>query len=264
MPEGDTIFRTAATLRHTLAGKQVVRSELPREGRSIVEPGTLVTSVEARGKHLLIAFEGGLVLHTHMQMTGSWHTYRTGERWRVARERARAVVEVDDAVAVCVSAPVVELLRERALASHPRLSLLGPDLCSDVADLDEVLERVPRFASAETEVGALLLDQRVACGIGNVYKSEVLFARRVDPFAPVGSMSPVDLRELYVTCSDLLRRNLEGGRRMTVPGGLAVYDRANRPCIRCGTAVVARRHGENPRVTYWCPSCQPSVVRAPR
>ena len=167
-------------------------------------------------------------------------------------------------VAVCVSAPVVELLRERALASHPRLSLLGPDLCSDVVDLDEVLERVPRFASAETEVGALLLDQRVACGIGNVYKSEVLFARRVDPFAPIGSLTAVDLKQLYATASELLRRNLEGGPRTTVAGGLAVYDRANRPCIRCGTAVAARKHGETPRVTYWCPSCQPSVVRAAR
>jgi endonuclease-8 len=251
VPEGDTIFRTATTLRHALCGKRVVRSELPREGRAIVDPGTLVTSVEARGKHLLIGFEGGLVLHTHMQMTGSWHTYRTGERWRVGRGAARAVVEVDDMVAVCVSAPVVELLRERALALHPRLSLLGPDLCSDVVDLDQVLERVPRFASAETEVGLLLLDQRVACGIGNVYKSEVLFASRVDPFAPIGSLTAVDLKQLYATASELLRRNLEGGRRMTVPGGLAVYDRANRPCLRCGTAVAARRHGQTPRaVTY--------------
>jgi endonuclease-8 len=264
VPEGDTIFRTAAALRHALCGKRVVRSKLRREGRAIVDFGTRVTSVEARGKHLLIGFEGGLVLRTHMQMTGSWHTYRTGERWRVARERARAVIEVEDVVAVCVSAPVVELLRERALASHPRLSQLGPDLCSEVVDLDQVLERVPRFASAQIEVGVLLLDQRVACGIGNVYKSEVLFARRVDPFAPVGSMTAVELKELYVTASELLRRNLEGGRRMTVPGGLAVYDRANRPCLRCGTAVSARRHGETPRVTYWCPSCQPSYERAAR
>jgi endonuclease-8 len=264
VPEGDTIFRTAATLRHALGGKRVVRSELPREGRAIVDPGTRVTSVEARGKHLLIAFEGGLVLHTHMRMTGSWHTYRTGERWRVARGAARAIVEVDVMVAVCVSAPVVELLRERALASHPRLSLLGPDLCSDVVDLDQVIERVPRFASAETEVGLVLLDQRVACGIGNVYKSEVLFARRVDPFAPIGSLTAVDLKELYVTASELLRRNLEGGPRTTVPGGLAVYDRANRPCVRCGTPVAARREGETPRVTYWCPSCQPTSVRAAR
>lgn len=264
MPEGDTIFRTAATLRHALCGKRVGRSELPREGCAIVDPGTRVTSVEARGKHLLLGFEGGLVLHTHMQMTGSWHTYRTGERWRVARGAARAVVEVDDMVAVCVSAPVVELLRERALALHPRLSLLGPDLCSDVVDLGQVVERVPRFASADTEVGALLLDQRVACGIGNVYKSEVLFARRVDPFAPVGSMTAVELKELYGTASELLRRNLEGAPRTTVPGGLAVYDRAKRPCVRCGTPVAARRQGETPRVTYWCPSCQPTSVRAAR
>jgi endonuclease-8 len=262
VPEGDTIFRTAATLRHALCGQRVVRSELPREGRAIVGRVTRVTSVEARGKHLLIGFEGGLVLHTHMQMTGSWHTYRTSERWRVARGRARAVVEVDDMVAVCVSAPVVELLRERTLASHPRLSLLGPDLCSDVVDMDQVAQRVHRFASADTEVGVLLLDQRVACGIGNVYKSEVLFARRVDPFAPTGSMTAVDIRELYVTASELLRRNLEGGPRTTAPGGLAVYDRANRPCIRCGTAVAARRQGETPRVTYWCPSCQPRLVGA--
>lgn len=264
MPEGDTIFRTAAALRHALFGKRVVRSELPREGGAIVAPGTLITSVEARGKHLLIAFEGGRVLHTHMQMTGSWHTYRPNEGWRVARGRARAIVEVDDAVAVCVSAPVVELLTDRALAAHPRLSLLGPDLCSDTVDLDEVLERIPRFTSSETQVSVLLLDQRVACGIGNVYKSEILFARRMDPFAPIGSITANELKEMYATASELLRRNLSGGRRSTVPGGLAVYDRANRPCIRCGTPVRARRHGETPRVTYWCPSCQPRLAEAAR
>lgn len=264
MPEGDTIFRTAATLRHALVDKRVVHSELPREGGAIVAPGTHVTSVEARGKHLLIAFEGGLVLHTHMQMTGSWHTYRPGERWRVARGRARAIVEVNDAVAVCVSAPVVELLTERALAAHPRLSLLGPDLCSDEVDLDQVMERIPRFTSTETQVSALLLDQRVACGIGNVYKSEILFARRVDPFAPIGSMTANELKGLYSTASELLRRNLSGGPRTTVTRGLAIYDRANRPCIRCGTQVRARRQGETPRVTYWCPSCQPRLVEAAR
>lgn len=255
MPEGDTIFRTAATLRRALAGQPLVRCEIRRLPAGAPEPGTRIRSVEARGKHLLIAFGDGRVLHTHMQMSGSWHVYRSGERWRRAAAAARAILEVPGTVAVCFSAPVVELLGEREVRAHPRLSALGPDLCSPHADLDEALARLDRLPP-ETEIAVALLDQRVACGVGNVYKSETLFACRTDPFARVGDLDGRTRRAILATASELLRRNLEGGPRVTYGDGLAVYGRARRPCPRCRTPVRARRQGGSARTTYWCPSCQ--------
>jgi endonuclease-8 len=259
VPEGDTIFRTAAVLRTALAGKPLVRFETPRRRFAPFEDGVRVRSVEARGKHLLIAFDDGRVLHTHMQMSGSWHVYPTGVRWRRPVHQVRAIVEVPGAVAVCFEAPVVDLLRERDLARHPRLAALGPDLCSPSVDLDEVLARVGRLP-ADTEIGVALLDQRVASGVGNVYRSETLFACRIDPFARVGELDADVRRRLFATASELLRRNLAGGPRTTSSGGLAVYRRTGRPCPRCGGPIRSRRQGEAARTVYWCPSCQATAA----
>jgi endonuclease-8 len=156
---------------------------------------------------------------------------------------------------VCFEAPVVELLRERDLARHPRLAALGPDLCSPTVDLGEVLARLGRLPP-ETEIGVALLDQRVASGVGNVYRSETLFACRVDPFARIDDLDSDVHRLLYATASDLLRRNLDGRPRTTAPGGLAVYRKSGRPCPRCGAPIRSRRQGEAARTVYWCPSCQ--------
>jgi endonuclease VIII len=276
MPEGDTIFRAARALDRVLTGRRLVRFELrPAPVGRRPEPGELITSVRAQGKHLLIAFEGGLSLHTHLQMHGSWHVYRPGEPWKKKASTAVAVVEVADAaqpdtpvaMAVCFAAPVVELVEDPS--RHPRLATLGPDLCRPDADLAEAAARLGRLPP-EGQIGAALLDQRVACGVGNVYKSEVLFACGVDPFAAVGALSDETRRRLIDTAARLLRANLEGGPRSTLshPGdhgggarglrrGLAVYGRAGRPCRRCGRPIQSRRQGENARMTYWCPGCQP-------
>jgi endonuclease-8 len=268
MPEGDTILRTARTLDRALAGRAVVRFEAPRLVGRRPAPGATVTGVEARGKHLLIHFEdhlgghprapGGLSLHTHMGMTGSWHLYRPGARWRKSPGAARVVLEVDSAVAVCFSAPVVEVLSEPH--RHPALARLGPDLSREGADVDDAVARMERLLPPTTEIGDVLLDQRVACGVGNVYKSEVLFACGVDPSTPLAELSPARRRQLVEEASRLLRANLDGWPRSTIStsernGGLAVYGRAGRPCRRCGIPVRSRRQGE--RVTYWCPACQP-------
>ncbi len=255
MPEGDTIFRTATTLRRALVGRELLALETPRLRARPPAPGTRVVSVEVRGKHLLIALEDGRVLHTHMQMSGSWHVYRPDERWRRPQPQGRAILRTAEAVAVCFNAPVVELLDACELRTHRRLAALGPDLCSPSADLDEALTRLERLPP-ETEIAVALLDQRVACGVGNVYKSETLFACRTDPFARVGDLDAATRRGLFETASDLLRRNLDGGPRVTFGGGLAVYGRARRPCPRCGTPILARRQGEAARTTYWCPACQ--------
>jgi endonuclease-8 len=265
MPEGDTIFRTATVLRTAIAGKPLVGFETPRLRATPFPPETVVRSVEARGKHLLVGFGDGRILHTHMQMSGSWHVYRPGEPWQRAEHRVRVRIDVPDAVAVCFDAPVVELLREHDLPRHPRLSALGPDLCSPDADLAEALARLDRLPTG-TEIAVALLDQRVASGVGNVYKSEVLFARRVDPFATLGDLDLATKRGLLDTASRMLRANLGGGRRTTAPGGLAVYSKAGRPCSHCGTPIRSARQGETARTTYWCPSCQraPALEGTPR
>ena len=165
------------------------------------------------------------------------------------------MVEVEDAVAVCFGAPVVELLDRHELERHPRLRALGPDLCSSEPDLDDALRRLGAL-DPSTEIGVAMLDQRVACGVGNVYKSEVLWAERVDPFAPVGTLEPETRRALLATASTLLRRNLGGGSRTTHRSGLAVYGNRGRACPRCGAAVVSRRQGVSARTTWWCPRCQ--------
>jgi endonuclease-8 len=257
MPEGDTLFRTAARLRPALAGTALVRFEAPRLPRRLwPAPGTVVTSVEAQGKHLLITFETGWVLHTHLRMTGSWHLYPTGARWRKPAHLVRALLETEGWTAVCFSAPVVRLVPPAGPGSGSPTAHLGPDLCRAETDPLDALPRVAALCDAATSVAEVLLDQRVAAGIGNVYKSEVLWACRVDPFAPISTIDDATRRALYVTAARLLRANLSSGARTTVDGGLAVYGRRGSPCRRCGTAVRMRRHGGQPRSTYWCPTCQ--------
>lgn len=254
MPEGDTLHRTAARLRPALVGAELRRFDAPRLTGPRPRLGESIVAVEAVGKHLMVRFGGGVVLQTHLRMTGSWHLYAPGERWRKPAHLARVVIEVPEAVAVCFSAPVVRThLGEREATEA--VAHLGPDLCRADADLDEAAARMAAV-DPETEIGVVLLDQRVAAGIGNVYKSEVLWALRVDPFAHVGSLDETLRRDLIETAARLLRANLTTTRRTTVPGGLAVYGRTRRPCRRCGTPIRARRQGEQARTTYWCPRCQ--------
>jgi endonuclease-8 len=252
MPEGDTIHRAANRLAAALDGHAVVRVETPRSPVRPPRPGTGIERVEARGKHLLIHFDGGRVLRTHMGMPGSWHLYRSGERWRKPAHQARAVIEVDGWVAVCFSAPTIEWLG----GADERLAHLGPDLCRDDVDLDEAARRLATIPDPRTEIAVALLDQRVAAGIGNVYKSETLFACGVDPFVRVSELDPATRDRLVTVASRLLRANLGTARRQTVRGGLAVYGRTGRPCRRCGTPIQSRRQGEQARMTYWCPTCQ--------
>ena len=269
MPEGDTIFRTALVLRRSLLGRMVTAARAqPRPGLSRVPRldalvGTGVTAVEARGKHLLIGFSGGRWLRTHMRMRGSWHLYAAGEPWRLPASRASCILETDAAVAVCFDAPEVELLTDAELDRHSALSSLGPDLLSPDFDTEEAVRRL-RERSA-IPLGEALLDQRALAGIGNVYKSEICFIERADPWAPVSMLSDGALASLVATAHRLLLANTAGGRRVTTgaapprPGAsLWVYRRAGRPCRRCGTLIAARRQGTQARVTYWCPRCQVS------
>jgi len=276
MPEGDTLFRIAAGLRPYLAGRRIVAAAARSPGpRAELLEGTTVESVEARGKHLLIRFDSGLVLRTHLGMHGSWHRYAPGERWRRPPSRARIVLETETAVAVCFDAPTVELFEARAESIHPALSALGPDLMAadfDEQTLSEALRRLRDPVRAPLTIAEALLDQHAMAGVGNVYKSEVLFVERVNPFARVSELGDETLRRLILSSRRLLLANSEGGARVTtdsgsgerrVAGRLWVYDRAGRPCRRCGVAIRSRSHGELDRVTYWCSRCQPEVEPAP-
>jgi endonuclease-8 len=256
MPEGDTLHRAAARLRPALEGKSLARFEAPRLVGDRPALGSTITAVEATGKNLLLRFGDGLTVRTHLRMTGSWHLYRAGDRWRKPPWLARLVIGVEGWEAVCFSAPVVESWRGDEQTPRP-VADLCPDLSTPGADLDAAVARFAAYARPGDEVGALLLDQRIASGIGNVYKSEVCFACGLDPFTPIEALDGAARRTVLATAARLLRANLGSGPRTTVPGGLAVYGRNGRPCRRCGTTVRVRRQGDQARSTYWCPSCQP-------
>jgi endonuclease-8 len=265
MPEGDTIFRTAEVLRAVLVGRDVTAARAqPGPGLRRVPDlrrlvGARVTSVEARGKHLLIGFDNGQMLRTHMRMKGSWHRYRPGERWRRPAPEATVVLETAEAVAVCFNAPVAELLTDLQLGRNRSLVALGPDLLAADFDADEAVRRLR--GRPDIELGEALLDQRAVAGIGNVYKSEVCFIERLDPWRRVAVVEDASLEGALRTAARLMRANLRGGARVTTGNparghALWVYGRVGRPCLRCGTPIRSARQGELARVTYWCPRCQ--------
>ncbi|HJP72008.1 MAG TPA: DNA-formamidopyrimidine glycosylase family protein [Candidatus Limnocylindria bacterium] len=265
MAEGDTIYRIAEVLRRALLGAPIVRAHAqPRPGMRRVPDleqlvGSVVSSVEARGKHLLIGFDNGLTLRTHLRMRGAWHRYRVGEPWSRPASQASAVLETPTTVAVCFDAPEVELMTDAQVARHPQLTALGPDLLSRSFDADEAARRLA--SNARRPIGEALLDQRLMAGVGNVYKSEICFIEGVSPWRAIGELDAGTIAGLVTTAHRLLGANVGGGARVTTgqqrPGReLWVYGRAGRPCRRCGTLVQGRRQGEQARMTYWCPRCQ--------
>jgi endonuclease-8 len=257
VPEGDTLFRTAAGLRPHLVGRTVNAARtggpgpVPQVHRIV---GHEITSVEALGKNLLIRFDNGLEIRTHLRMNGSWHRYRPGERWRRPVARARLVLEVPGAVAVCFDAPVVELLEHRTEALHPSLGQLGPDLLAPDFDAAEALRRLRDPSRADLEIGVALLDQRALAGIGNIWKNEALWTERVSPFSRVRDLGDATLARLIETARRLLGASAHADHGT---GPRSVYGRTGRPCSRCRTRIQSTHQGTDlPRTTYWCPVCQ--------
>jgi endonuclease-8 len=260
VPEGDTIHRAATSLRAALDHGPVEAIDAPGVRGPRPDVGEPIEAIEARGKHLLVRFGGGVTLHTHLGMTGSWRVFGpSGNGVSPTRPGTRVRVATGRAAAVCRSAPTVELLGRDDLRRHAVLSTLGPDLCLPDPDIAAIVERVRRMEGPATPIAVVLLDQRPASGIGNVYRSEVLWACRADPFAPVGGLSDDALEDLFATANRQLRANLREWRRRTYGDGVAVYDRGGRPCPRCGTPIASRRLGEQARTTWWCPTCQTSA-----
>jgi endonuclease-8 len=269
MPEGDTIFRAARTLHRALAGKIVSRFDTAYAPLARVHDDTPITgraieAVEAHGKHLVVRFSGGLALRTHMRMHGSWHVYRPGERWQRPPREMRILIATDDFVAVGFNVPDAEFEPAGEVGRRDAIARLGPDLLRADFDAADAVRRL-RERDGST-IAEALLDQRALAGIGNVFKSEVLFAGGVHPEARVATLSDDRLAALVAIARRQLAANIgetapHVGRRttgrMAAADGLWVYGRGGRPCRRCGTPIAFARHGTGARPTYWCPACQP-------
>lgn len=252
MPEGDTIWRTASTLRASLQGKRVIAAR-PDPLKRLA--GSTVTAIDPIGKHLVIRFDSGLALHSHMRMRGVWQVYRPGERWRRPEWQLKAMLETDDTVAVCFGAPIMELVRD----AESTVRHLGPDILRDDWQVGDVVARARKAGAMPA--GELLLDQRVTAGIGNVYRCEAMWQQRVNPWTRTDALSDAQLRALFETAREAMRANLKTGvhRRFPGYGRGAVHGRGGRPCPRCGTRISVKAMGENARLVYWCPRCQPAA-----
>ena len=260
MPEGDTLFVTARVLHRALAGKRVAAFKASRDLGG--DPtGATISAAEARGKHLLITFGDGRVLHTHLRMTGSWHLYRPGEAWRRPFSQARVAIETESWIAVCFAAPVVELLASSsALAAHPALARLGPDILAKDFDVADVLAGLR--AAPGASIGGRLLVQQVVAGIGNIWRCETLWRVGVHPMTRVDALSDAALSGMIGLARKLMLRAVADPSASPAGSSVArpafgVHDRSGLPCPRCGDRVGSCRIGDPIRHAYFCPTCQP-------
>lgn len=269
MPEGDSYANAAASMRPVLVGETVTGLDgtspaIRRHATRIL--GHAVADVRTHGKHLLIDLEAGWSIHVHLGMNGvvrvavggvarthGEHVTRAGPD-RLVLATQRGIVRVR-------AAPTIEVDRTGLLDAHV-VGALGPDLLAEEVDTPGLARRIGR-AGADRVIADVLLDQRVLAGIGNVYKCEVLFLAGVHPATPTGALAADVHRVLAERARALLRANRGRGRRVTTGDPrrpLWVYGRAGLPCRRCGTIVAEAWMGTpTPRITYWCPTCQPPV-----
>ncbi len=284
MPEGDTIFRTARTLNQALGGRLVTGFETALAGLARVNDdaplvGRMVERVESRGKWCLMHFSRGqsgaepLILVTHMLMSGSWHLYRSGERWRMPRRAMRCVVRTEAYEAVAFHVPIAEFHTARSLARSSQVPKLGPDVLAEEFTPQTGVARLESYAREhpEAEVGVVLLNQRVLAGLGNVYKSEVAFAAQVNPWRTVKTLTRTETERLVEFALRYMRANVVEGkgdgivtytghrrttRSMDSEDRVWVYRRSGQECRRCGATIQMRKQGTQARSTYWCPECQ--------
>ena len=288
MPEGDTIYRSARALGKVLTGKAITRFETGyahlatvNDDRPVV--GRVVERVESRGKWLLMFLSGDLILVTHMLMSGSWHIYKTGEKWWSPKRAMRAFLEVEGWQAVAFNVPVAEFHTAASLERKSSVPKLGPDVLSGEYTADAGVRALQARAAShpEDEIANVLLNQRVIAGLGNVYKSEVAFYAGVHPFRQMSTITADEMLRMAEVSQKWLKANVidgstetggdgivtySGNRRTTNSGNeknrLWVYGRRGQECRRCGALVEMRKQGPGARSTYWCPGCQPWVAAA--
>ncbi len=256
MPEGDTIHYAAGRIRPVLAGH--VPDELATPHPRLAAgrwperlAGRAVTAVDAHGKHLFLRFEGGLTIHSHLRMTGSWRVLENRPRprsaWLAIRRGEREVVQL--------KGPVLELLTESRTRFDQRLARLGPDVLAPEFDAARFLRRL-REDDPTRPIGAALLDQRTVAGIGNIWKAEGCHGAAIDPWRRLRDVSDAEALAVIEDVRPRMRRAAEAGPRAAGGADRHVYDRAGRPCPRCGTTIRARGPGDDNRTTWWCPGCQ--------
>ncbi|WP_433168374.1 DNA-formamidopyrimidine glycosylase family protein [Kribbella sp. CA-247076] len=264
MPEGDTVWRACKRLDQALSGQELIRTDFRVPALATTDlSGRTVLEVVPRGKHLLMRMSGGVTVHSHFRMDGSWHLYRPGERWRGGPDhQVRAVLETASWIAVGYRLPVLELVQtdaEESVVGH-----LGPDLLSPSFDRAQAIANIE--AQPEQTISEALLDQRNLAGIGNFYRVEVCFLLGLHPWRPVSS---VDVPAAVDLSRRLLKANLRNGTQVSTginkPGQRTwVFERAGKACRRCGSTILFDTIGTPPRerVTHWCPTCQPALEDA--
>jgi endonuclease VIII len=256
MPEGDTIHYAANRIRPVLAGH--VPDELATPHRRFARArwperlgGRAVTAVDAIGKHLLLRFEGGLTIHSHLRMTGAWRVLDADARpsrraWLVIRRGEQQVLQIDG--------PVLELMTDSRTRSDQRIAGLGPDVLAPELDEARFLRRL-REDDPTRPLGDALIDQRTIAGIGNLWKVEGCFAAGVDPWRPTGRVSDEEALAVVAACRTRMQRSARDGHQRRFE---RVYGRAGRPCPRCGpgSTILLRGQWDDNRPTFWCPRCQ--------
>jgi endonuclease VIII len=244
MPEGDSLHRAARRLQVLVGERVSVETPNPRAAAVLDAErldGRTLEAVEAVGKNLLLRFEGGLVLRSHLRMSGRWQVRESGRRltgrpWLVLRSNGHE--------ALLWNGPVLELSR------RPRRRAVGPDILAEPPDFAAMVSNLRREPPAR-DLGDALLDQRLVAGIGNVWRAEALWHARLSPWLPLGETSDSELESVLREAAGLMRASLERGRSARM-----VYRRAGRPCPRCGEPIRSRGQGDDNRIAYWCPGCQ--------
>ena len=257
MPEGDTIHYAANRIRPILVG--AVPAELTTPHPRFTHDrwperlsGRAVHSVDARGKHLFIRFEGDLTVHSHLRLTGQWGVYRRGQRWRRSPRRAWLVIRTDSHEVVEFDGPVLELRTESRTRFDRRLAALGPDILAEEMDEPRFLRRL-REDDPTRPIGDALLDQRTIAGIGNLWKVEGCFAAEIDPWRPIRDVSDEEaLQIVRLTRPRMQQSALDGNQDVF----RTIYNRRDMTCPRCGGRIQQRGMGDDNRTTFWCAGCQ--------
>jgi endonuclease-8 len=257
MPEGDTIHHAANRIRPVLAGRvpDEIATPHPRFGRDRWPQrlaGRRVEAVDAHGKNLFLRFEGGLVVYSHLRMTGWWGVFETGQRWRRSPKRAWLILRAAGHDVVQFDGPILELMTASRARFDQRLAALGPDVLAPEFDAKRFLRRL-REDDPTRPIGDALLEQRNVAGLGTIWRTEGCFAAQLDPWRPTSSVSDDEALAVIEAVRPRMAKSASEGFN---PRETRIYGKVGQPCPRCGAPIRSRGQGDNNRRTYWCAGCQ--------
>lgn len=251
------ISHIVSAMRTALVGRTTTRFDAMSAIGPAPRPGSIIEAVERNGRRVDVRWDDGIVLSTDLRFSGQWHVYRPNEAWRRNTYEARAIIEVDGWVAVCFNAPLLETFRVPDRARHPHSGGVGPDISLRRPDLVEITRRLLSYKAGDTSICDVLADQSVITGLGNVDRSETLWAVGLSPFAPVIDLSYEDCAVLVEAAARIVKS------RTREDGGYehSVYSRNGQRCPRCRGTVAYGLCEERSRALYWCPDCQQKLDR---